>query len=134
MLNIKDLHTSIAGQDILQGLTLHINPGEVHAIMGPNGSGKSTLARVLAGDPNHEVSAGEVLYQGENLLEKSAEERARSGVFFSYQYPVSIPVVSNIQFLRASVNAMRDARAEPPLDASPLIQSARAAITKVALH
>ena len=104
LLEIKDLHAAIDGKEILKGLNLQINKGEVHAIMGPNGSGKSTLAKVLAGHPSYEVTKGEVLYEGKNLLELEPDERAREGVFLAFQYPVEVPGVSNSQFLRLAYN------------------------------
>ena len=104
LLEIKDLHAAIDGKDILKGLNLQIKSGEVHAIMGPNGSGKSTLAKVLAGHPSYEVTKGEVLYEGKNLLELEPDERAREGVFLAFQYPVEVPGVSNSQFLRLAYN------------------------------
>lgn len=133
MLKITDLHVTVDDQEILKGLDLEIKPGEMHAIMGPNGSGKSTLTRVLAGDPNFTVTGGRIHYLGEDLLEKSAEQRSRDGVFLSYQYPVSVPGVSNVQFLKASVNASREAQGLPPLDAMQLMQSAREALKQVDL-
>jgi Fe-S cluster assembly ATP-binding protein len=104
LLEIKDLHAGIEGREILKGLNLNVNKGEVHAIMGPNGSGKSTLAKVLAGHPTYEVLSGEVIYEGKNLLELEPDERAREGVFLAFQYPVEIPGVSNSQFLRLAYN------------------------------
>src|SRR2546429_5530370 len=104
MLEIRNLHASVDGNEILKGINLTINRGEVHAIMGPNGSGKSTLAKVLAGPPAYEVTAGEVIYNGMNLLEMSPDERARAGVFMAFQYPVEVPGVSNAQFLRLAYN------------------------------
>src|ERR1051326_3337131 len=104
MLEIRDLHAGIDGKEILKGINLTVNKGEVHAIMGPNGSGKSTLAKVLAGHPAYEVNAGEVIYNGKNLLEMTPDERARSGVFMAFQYPVEVPGVSNAQFLRLAYN------------------------------
>ncbi len=104
LLEIKDLHAAIDGKTILNGLNLQIKKGEVHAIMGPNGSGKSTLAKVLAGHPSYEVTKGEVLYEGKNLLELEPDERAREGVFLAFQYPVEVPGVSNSQFLRLAYN------------------------------
>src|SRR5580704_16147925 len=109
LLQIKDLTASVDGNPILKGVTLNINPGEIHAIMGPNGAGKSTLAKVLAGHPAYEVTGGEVWYKGQNLLELEPEERAHQGVFISFQYPVEIPGVNNIQFLHTSYNALRKA-------------------------
>jgi Fe-S cluster assembly ATP-binding protein len=117
MLQIKNLHARVADSEILRGLDLTVNAGEVHAIMGPNGSGKSTLAHVLAGRPGYEVTAGQVLYKGRDLLELSPEERAREGVFLAFQYPVEIPGVSNVYFLKAALNAIRKHRGEPELDA-----------------
>lgn len=104
MLEIRNLHASVDGNEILKGINLTINKGEVHAIMGPNGSGKSTLAKVLAGHPAYEVTAGEVIYDGKNLLEMSPDERAREGLFMAFQYPVEVPGVSNAQFLRLAYN------------------------------
>ncbi|MDQ3042102.1 MAG: Fe-S cluster assembly ATPase SufC [Acidobacteriota bacterium] len=104
LLEIKNLHAEIDGKEILKGLNLQINKGEVHAIMGPNGSGKSTLAKVLAGHPSYEISAGEVIYEGKNLLELEPDERARAGIFLAFQYPVEVPGVSNSQFLRLAYN------------------------------
>ncbi|HEX8249044.1 MAG TPA: Fe-S cluster assembly ATPase SufC [Pyrinomonadaceae bacterium] len=104
LLEIKNLHAGIEGKEILKGLNLQINKGEVHAIMGPNGSGKSTLAKVLAGHPGYEVMQGEVIYEGRNLLELEPDERAREGIFLAFQYPVEVPGVSNSQFLRLAYN------------------------------
>ncbi len=117
MLEIKNLHAGVAGREILRGLSLKVNAGEVHAIMGPNGSGKSTLAYVLAGKPGYTVSSGEVLYKGKNLLALPPEERAREGVFLAFQYPVEVPGVSNVYFLKAALNAVRKHRGLPELDA-----------------
>jgi Fe-S cluster assembly ATP-binding protein len=125
MLEIKDLKAGIDGKEILTGLDLTIRPGEVHAIMGPNGSGKSTLANVLAGRPRYEVTGGTVTFEGKNLLELPAEERAREGVFLAMQYPVEIPGVNNIYFLKAALNAMRKHRGEEELDAMEFLQLAR---------
>jgi Fe-S cluster assembly ATP-binding protein len=125
LLEIKDLYAGIDGKEILRGLDLSVDAGEVHAIMGPNGSGKSTLANVLAGRPRYEVTRGEVVYDGKNLLELPAEERAREGVFLAMQYPVEIPGVNNIYFLKAALNAMKKHRGEEELDAMEFLQLAR---------
>jgi Fe-S cluster assembly ATP-binding protein len=122
LLEIKNLHASIAGTKILKGIDLAINPGEVHAIMGPNGSGKSTLSKVLTGDERYEVTDGEVLYDGQNVLEMPPEERARLGMFLGFQYPVEIPGVSNTYFLKAALNAIRKYRGEDELDAMEFLQ------------
>ncbi len=117
MLSIKNLHVRVDGKEIIRGLDLEVKAGEVHAIMGPNGSGKSTLAHVLAGRDSYEVTEGEVLYEGKNLLEMPAEERAREGVFLAFQYPVEIPGVNNTYFLKAALNAGRKYRGLDELDA-----------------
>ncbi len=117
MLEIRDLHVSVNGTEILRGVDLAVAAGEVHAIMGPNGSGKSTLAHVLAGRDGYDVTAGKVRYQGRNLLEMPPEERACEGLFLAFQYPVEIPGVGNSYFLRAAVNAVRKHRDEPEIDA-----------------
>ncbi len=116
LLEIKNLHANIEGTEILKGINLKVNAGEVHAIMGPNGSGKSTLASVLAGKEEYEVTEGEVLYNGKNLLELSPEDRAREGVFLAFQYPVEIPGVSNTNLLKTAVNEVRKYRGEEELD------------------
>ncbi|HCD9576206.1 TPA: Fe-S cluster assembly ATPase SufC [Legionella pneumophila] len=117
MLNIKELNVAVNGQSILKGINLEVKPGEVHAIMGPNGSGKSTLSKVLAGHPSYEVTRGDISYLGQDLLPMSPEERARAGIFMSFQYPVEIPGVTNINFLKASVNAVRKGQGKKTLDA-----------------
>jgi Fe-S cluster assembly ATP-binding protein len=117
MLEVRDLQASVGGNAILRGVDLRVQAGEVHAIMGPNGSGKSTLAHVLAGRPGYEVTGGQVLYKGRDLLSLSPEERAREGVFLAFQYPVEIPGVSNVYFMKAALNSVRKHRGEPELDA-----------------
>jgi Fe-S cluster assembly ATP-binding protein len=116
MLEVKNLHASIEGNEILKGIDLKINAGEVHAIMGPNGSGKSTLAQVLAGREEYEVTDGEVLYKGTNLLELSPEDRAREGIFLAFQYPIEIPGVSNTNLLKTALNEIRKYKGEEELD------------------
>jgi Fe-S cluster assembly ATP-binding protein len=116
MLEIKNLYAGIDGNEILKGINLTIKKGEIHAIMGPNGSGKSTLAKVLAGHPQYEVTTGEVIYEGRNLLEMSPDERAREGVFMAFQYPIEVPGVSNAQFLRLAYNEKRKHLGEEELD------------------
>ena len=117
MLKIENLKASVEGNQILKGISLEVKPGEVHAIMGPNGSGKSTLAGVLAGREEYEVDEGTVLFQGNDLLDLSHEDRARSGVFLAFQYPVEIPGVSTTNFLKAAVNQVRNYRGLTELDA-----------------
>ena len=125
MLTIKDLQVRIENKQILKGLDLAVNAGEVHAIMGPNGSGKSTLASVLAGRDGYDVTAGEVEYDGRDLFELSPEERAREGIFLAFQYPVEIPGVNNIYLLKAALNAIRAHQGQPPLDAVEFLQVVR---------
>jgi Fe-S cluster assembly ATP-binding protein len=125
MLEIKDLHASVDGNEILHGINLKVAEGEVHAIMGPNGSGKSTLAHVLAGREGYVVTAGEALYDGKNLLEMLPEVRARSGIFLGFQYPVEIPGVSNMYFLKTALNAIRKQRGLEELDAMDFLQLAK---------
>jgi len=117
MLRVRNLHASAGGHEILRGIDLSIGAGEVHAIMGPNGSGKSTLARILAGHPEYQVTGGEVLFEGRDLLTMDPELRARAGVFMAFQYPVEIPGVNNAYFLKAALNALRTDRGEEALDA-----------------
>ncbi len=117
MLEIKDLRASIAGKEILKGIDLKVNAGEVHAIMGPNGSGKSTLAQVVAGREFYDVTGGQVLFEGKNLLEMQPEQRACEGIFLAFQYPIEIPGVSNTYFLKAALNSIRKYRGEEELDA-----------------
>ena len=125
MLKITNLHASVAGKPILKGLNLEVRAGEVHAIMGPNGAGKSTLGYVLAGREGYEVTAGEVLYQGKNLLELAPQERACAGIFLAFQYPVEIPGVNNTYFLRAALNAQRKYRGQPELDSMEFLRLVR---------
>jgi Fe-S cluster assembly ATP-binding protein len=125
MLTIKNLHASVGGIEILKGLNLSVNAGEVHAIMGPNGSGKSTLSAVLAGNPAYEVTEGEVLFDGRNLMEMPPEERSCAGVFLSFQYPVEIPGVSMVNFMRAAVNEHRKYKGEPALAAGDFLKMMR---------
>ncbi|MCC7416784.1 MAG: Fe-S cluster assembly ATPase SufC [Acidobacteria bacterium] len=117
MLRVSNLHAGVGGREILRGIDLAIDAGQVHAIMGPNGSGKSTLARVLAGHPEYQVASGQVLFEGEDLLAMDPEVRARSGVFMAFQYPVEIPGVNNAYFLKAALNAVRAHRGQQELDA-----------------
>lgn len=121
MLSIKNLKASIEGRQILTGLNLEVKAGEIHAIMGPNGSGKSTLASVLAGRAEYEITEGEVLYNGKNLLELSPEERAREGIFLAFQYPIEIPGVSNATFLKTALNEIRKAKGLTPLDSKDFL-------------
>ena len=125
MLEVKNLHVTVGDREILRGLDLSVKAGEVHAIMGPNGSGKSTLAHVLAGREGYQVTDGEVLFEGRNLLDLEADERAREGVFLAFQYPVEIPGVNNTYFLRAALNAMRRHRGEPEVDAMDFLKLVR---------
>jgi len=125
MLKIDNLHVRVAGRDILKGLTLVVNAGEVHAIMGPNGAGKSTLGNVLAGREGFEVTAGTIEYSGQDLLQLEPEARAAAGVFLAFQYPVEIPGVNNTYFLKAALNAQRKARGEPELDSMQFLKLVR---------
>ncbi len=122
LLEIKDLYASIDGNEILKGVNLKVNKGEIHAIMGPNGSGKSTLASVIAGREEYEVTKGSVLFEGKDLLALAPEERAREGIFLAFQYPVEIPGVSTANFIKASVNEIRKHRGEEPLDAASMMR------------
>ena len=125
MLSIKNLHASVEGKEILKGINLEIKAGEVHAIMGPNGSGKSTLSQVLAGNDAFEVTKGEVTLNGDNLLDLETEERAREGIFLAFQCPVEIPGVSNLQFLRTAVNAMRKHKGQDEMNAAEFMKLAK---------
>jgi Fe-S cluster assembly ATP-binding protein len=125
MLEIKNLHATVGGKPILKGLDLSVQAGEVHAIMGPNGSGKSTLGNVITGREGYEVTSGEVLYNGKNILELEPEERACEGIFLAFQYPVEIPGVNNTYFLRTALNAQRKYRGEPELDSMQFLKLVR---------
>jgi len=125
MLSVRNLHAGVDGREILRGIDLEVNRGEIHAVMGPNGSGKSTLAQVLAGHPAYTVTAGEVIYEGQNLLELSPESRARAGLFLAFQYPVEIPGVSTAQFLKAAVNEIRTRQGQDELDAMEFLELLR---------
>ncbi len=125
MLKIDNLHATVAGNEILTGLSLDVGPGEVHAIMGPNGAGKSTLGNILAGRDGYQVTQGTVTFEGEDLLVLAPEERAAAGVFLAFQYPVEIPGVNNTYFLRAALNAQRKARGEPELDSMQFLKRVR---------
>lgn len=126
ILNIHELYASVEQKPVLKGINLQINNGEIHAIMGPNGSGKSTLSKVLAGHPSYEVTQGSVSYMGNDLLALSPEERARAGIFMSFQYPVEVPGVTNINFLKAAVNAVRQGQGKQVLDAVEFLSFIRA--------
>ncbi|MEJ6589634.1 MAG: Fe-S cluster assembly ATPase SufC [Crocinitomicaceae bacterium] len=125
MIEIKNLHANIEGKEILKGLTLNVNAGEVHAIMGPNGAGKSTLANILAGREEYEITAGDITFDGVDLLALSTEERAREGLFLAFQYPVEIPGVSNVNFLRTALNEIREAKGEDPITAKEFMALVR---------
>jgi Fe-S cluster assembly ATP-binding protein len=125
MITISNLHASINGKEILKGLTLEVKAGEIHAIMGPNGAGKSTLASVLAGREEYEITAGKVDFNGVDLLEMSTEDRAREGLFLAFQYPIEIPGVSNVNFLRTSLNEIREYKGEEPISAKDFMALVR---------
>jgi Fe-S cluster assembly ATP-binding protein len=125
MIKIKNLHANIEGKEILKGLDLEVKAGEVHAIMGPNGAGKSTLASILAGREEYEITAGSISFDGKDLLELSTEDRAREGLFLAFQYPVEIPGVSNINFLRTALNEIREYKGQEPISAKDFMQMVR---------
>jgi Fe-S cluster assembly ATP-binding protein len=133
MLSVKNLQASVEDKQILKGLNLEVKPGEVHAIMGPNGAGKSTLGYVLSGREGYEVNAGSAQLGGVDLLEMAAEERAREGLFLAFQYPIEIPGVSNLEFLKASVDAQREARDEDALSSAQFLKLAKEACKQVNL-
>lgn len=133
LLSIKDLHASVEEKNILKGLNLEIKPGEVHAIMGPNGAGKSTMGYVLSGRPGYSVEQGSAELNGVDILELDAEERARAGLFLAFQYPVEIPGVSNLEFLKAAVDAQREARGEDAVTSAEFLKLAKAACKQVDL-
>src|SRR5699024_757127 len=133
MLQVENLHASVEDKEILKGLTLNVKPGEVHAIMGPNGSGKSTLTNVLAGRNGYTATSGSITYEGKDLTELAPEDRARAGIFLAFQYPVEIPGVSNIEFLRASLEEIRAAQGKEPYDAVTLLRKTREACQQVDL-
>lgn len=133
LLEVRNLHASVADKPILKGVNLTINAGEVHAIMGPNGSGKSTLSNVIAGRPGYEVTEGEVLLNGQSLLDMEVEERAHAGVFLAFQYPVEIPGVSNMEFLKAAVDNLAAARGEEPMSAADFMKRIRSIATELSL-
>ena len=128
MLKVSNLHASINGKEILKGIDLEVRPGEVHAIMGPNGSGKSTLSNVLVGHPSYEVTQGTVEFNGKNLLELSPEDRSHEGLFLSFQYPVEIPGVSMVNFMRAAINEQRKYRGLAPLAANEFLKLDRKSV------
>ena len=134
LLEIKDLHASIEGKEILKGINLAVNEGEIHAIMGPNGSGKSTLAQVLAGREEYKVTKGEVFFKGKNLLELAPEDRAREGIFLAFQYPVEIPGVSNTNMLKTAVNEIRKYKGEEEYDAMEFLQMIKSKMKLVELE
>jgi Fe-S cluster assembly ATP-binding protein len=134
LLEVKNLHVKVDDRDILKGLDLVVNSGEVHAIMGPNGSGKSTLAHVLSGKPGYEVTAGEVIFEGADLLELAPDERAARGIFLAFQYPLEIPGVATMTFLRTALNAQRKTRGEPELMAPDFVRRVREQAAKLSIN
>src|ERR1700742_3320797 len=134
MLEVKNLHVTVDGKHILKGLDLAVNKGEVHAIMGPNGSGKSTLSYVMAGKPGYEATEGKILLDGENLLEMEADERAAKGLFLAFQYPLEIPGVATMTFLRTALNAQRKARGEPELSTPEFMKRVREVAAKLEIE
>jgi Fe-S cluster assembly ATP-binding protein len=134
LLEVKNLHVKVDDRDILRGLDLVVNSGEVHAIMGPNGSGKSTLAHVLSGKPGYEVTAGEVIFEGADLLELAPDERAARGIFLAFQYPLEIPGVATMTFLRTALNAQRKTRGEPELMAPDFVRRVRELAAKLSIN
>ena len=134
LLEVKNLHVKVDDRDILKGLDLVVNSGEVHAIMGPNGSGKSTLAHVLSGKPGYEVTAGEVIFEGADLLELAPDERAARGIFLAFQYPLEIPGVATMTFLRTALNAQRKTRGEPELMAPDFVRRVRELAAKLSIN
>ena len=134
LLEVKNLHVKVDDRDILRGLDLVVNSGEVHAIMGPNGSGKSTLAHVLSGKPGYEVTAGEVIFEGADLLELAPDERAARGIFLAFQYPLEIPGVATMTFLRTALNAQRKTRGEPELMAPDFVRRVREQAAKLSIN
>ncbi|MEM8552380.1 MAG: Fe-S cluster assembly ATPase SufC [Pseudomonadota bacterium] len=136
MLQINDLHVSVEDEDreILKGLSFHLKPGEVHAIMGPNGSGKSTLGNVIAGKDGYEVTSGEVLFRGEDILEMDPEDRAAAGIFLAFQYPIEVPGVATMTFLKTAMNAQRTARGEPVLSTPEFMKRVKEAAEKLGVR
>jgi len=133
MLQVKNISCKIGEKEILNGLSLNINPGEVHAIMGPNGAGKSTLSHLLAGKRGYEITSGEILFKGSNLMEQSIDERAKAGLFLGFQYPVEIPGVSCMNFLKSAVNAVRKSRGESEMDSLEFLKKVRQEAKKLNL-
>lgn len=134
MIEIKDLHASIEGKEILKGLSLKVNPGEIHAIMGPNGAGKSTLAKVLAGHPSYEVTKGEIWFKGQNILELEPNERSHLGLFMSFQYPIEIPGVNNVQFLLAAYNAKMKANKQREISEEEFLKLLNEKMALIDIH